>query len=95
MVESKKHAALLGPPLLSEPYWALSEILNRLPSALFCLVYKSRNVVCIYQVVVHTYSGILLSHKKECSCAICRNVDGPKDCQYKVKQVRKRETNII
>ena len=28
-----------------------------------------------------TYNnGILLSHQKEWNCAICRNVDGPRDC---------------
>ena len=30
--------------------------------------------------VVHIYNGILLSHKKEPNCAICRDVDGPRDC---------------
>ena len=28
--------------------------------------------------VVHTYNGILLSHKKEWDNAICSNIDGPK-----------------
>ena len=30
--------------------------------------------------VVHIYNGILLSNKKEQNCAICRDVDGPRDC---------------
>ena len=30
--------------------------------------------------VVHIYNGILLSHKKEQNSAICRDVDGPRDC---------------
>ena len=30
--------------------------------------------------VVHIYNGILLSHKKEQKSAICRDVDGPRDC---------------
>ena len=30
--------------------------------------------------VVHIYSGILLSHKKEQNNATCSNVDGPRDC---------------
>ena len=30
--------------------------------------------------VVHTYNGILLSHKKEPNNAICSNMDGPRDC---------------
>ena len=29
--------------------------------------------------VVHIYSGILLSHKKEWNNAICSNMDGPGD----------------
>ena len=29
--------------------------------------------------VVHTYNGILLSHKKEWNTAICRNMEGPRD----------------
>ena len=29
--------------------------------------------------VVHIYNGILLSHKKEQSNAICSNLDGPRD----------------
>ena len=29
--------------------------------------------------MVHTYNGILLSHKKEHN-AICSNIDGPRDC---------------
>ena len=30
--------------------------------------------------VVHIFNGILLSHKKEQNCAICRDMDGPRDC---------------
>ena len=30
--------------------------------------------------MVHKYNGILLSHKKEWNSAICRDVDGPRDC---------------
>ena len=30
--------------------------------------------------VVHIYNGILLSHKKEWNCAICRDMDGLRDC---------------
>ena len=30
--------------------------------------------------VVHIYNGILLSHKKEQNSAICRDLDGPRDC---------------
>ena len=30
--------------------------------------------------VVHKYSGIFLSHKKEWNNVICSNMDGPRDC---------------
>ena len=30
--------------------------------------------------VVHIYNGILLSYKEERNCAICRDVDGSRDC---------------
>ena len=30
--------------------------------------------------MVHTYNGILLSHKKERNNAICSDMDGPRDC---------------
>ena len=30
--------------------------------------------------VVHSNNRILLSHKKEQNCAICRDVDGARDC---------------
>ena len=33
--------------------------------------------------VVHPYSGILLSHKKESNNAICSNRDGPRDYHTK------------
>ena len=33
--------------------------------------------------VIHVYNGILLSHKKEHSNAICSNTDGPR--QYHTK----------
>ena len=33
--------------------------------------------------VVHIYSGILLSHKKEQNSVICSNMDGPRDYYIK------------
>ena len=41
------------------------------------------------EVMVHIYSGIVLSHKKERSWFIHREVDGPRYCN-RVKQVRKK-----
>ena len=29
--------------------------------------------------VVYTYNGILLGHKKEQNCAVCRDMDRPRD----------------
>ena len=29
--------------------------------------------------VEHMYNGILLNHKKEWNCAVCSNMDGPRD----------------
>ena len=43
---------------------------------------------------VHIYSGMLLSHKKEGTWVICRDVDGPRDC-HTVKYVRKTKTRIL
>ena len=35
--------------------------------------------VCIY-IYIYTHNGMLFSHKKEQNHAICRDVDGPRDC---------------
>ena len=44
--------------------------------------------------VVHIYNGILFSHKKEKDCAICRDLDEPRDC-HRVRYIRKRNKNIL
>ena len=55
------------------------------PAALF--TYNSQDSKAINREmdkedVVHIYNGILLSHKKEeQNSAICRDMDGPTDCQ--------------
>ena len=33
--------------------------------------------------VVHTYNGLLLSHRKEGHKFICSNMNGPRDCHTK------------
>ena len=33
--------------------------------------------------MVFIYNGILFSHKKERTSAICSNIDGPRDCHTK------------
>ena len=41
--------------------------------------------------VVHTYNGILLSHKKEWNNAICSNMDGPGDYHTKWSKSEKEQ----
>ena len=46
--------------------------------------------------VVHIYNGILLSHKKERSWVICRDVDGPRDCHTEWgKSEREKQYRIL
>ena len=46
--------------------------------------------------VVHIYSGVLLIHKKEQNCAICRDVDGPRDfIQSEISQKEKNKHRIL
>ena len=42
--------------------------------------------------MVHTYNGFLLSHEKERNCAICRDIDGPKDShtEFSVSETEKQ-----
>ena len=44
--------------------------------------------------VVHTYSGILLSHKKEWNNAIYSNMDGPRDYHAKWSKTDKYKSHI-
>ena len=39
--------------------------------------------------VVHIHSGVLLSHKNEWNCAICRDLDDPKTVMSEVRQKEK------
>ena len=34
----------------------------------------------LWFICTHTHTGILLSRKKKWKCAICRDMDGPRDC---------------
>ena len=46
--------------------------------------------------VAHIYNGILLSHKKEWNSAICRDVDGPRDCHTEwSKSKREKQVSYI
>ena len=49
-----------------------------------------RNVVC-----THTYTGILLSHKKEWNNAICSNRDRPRDYHTKWRESEKDKYHMI
>ena len=46
--------------------------------------------------VVHIYNGILFSHKKEQNWVICRDMDGPRDCQTDwTKSEREKQYHIL
>ena len=45
--------------------------------------------------VVHIYNGILLSHKKEQNCAICRGIDGPGDFHREWNKSEIKKANIL
>ena len=44
----------------------------------------------------HTHTRILLSHKKEWNCAICRDMDGPRACHTEwSKSEREKQASIL
>ena len=43
--------------------------------------------------VTHVHNGLLLDHKKERNCAICRDLDGPEDCHTELR-MSQRENKI-
>ena len=43
----------------------------------------------------HIYNGILLSLKKELNCAICRDVDGPRDCHTEWSKLEREKQMCI
>ena len=45
--------------------------------------------------VAHTYNGILLSHKKEWNCAICRDRDGTRDCHTEWNKSEREKYHIL
>ena len=46
--------------------------------------------------VAHMNNGILLSHKKEQNCTICRDVDRPRDCHGEwSKSEREKQISYI
>ena len=45
------------------------------------------------EVMAHTYNGLLLSHKKEQTCGICKDVGRPRDCHK--SEVSQKEKNVI
>ena len=46
--------------------------------------------------VVYEYNGILLSHKREQNCVICRDMDGPRDCHTEWnKSEREKQISYI
>ena len=45
--------------------------------------------------VVHIYYGILFSHRKEQNCAICREMDGPRDSHTEWSKSEREKTNTV
>ena len=45
--------------------------------------------------VVYKFNGILLNHKIEQNCTICRDVDRPRDCHIRVKSEREKKYYIL
>ena len=46
--------------------------------------------------MIHIYNGILLGHKKEWNSAICRDMDGPRDCHTEwSKSEREKQMSYI
>ena len=41
--------------------------------------------------MLHMYNGILFSHKEEWNGAICRDVDGPRDCHTESRKSEKEK----
>ena len=44
--------------------------------------------------VVQVHNGLLFSHEKEQNCAICRDMDGPRDC-HTVTSEREKQVSCI
>ena len=55
--------------------------------------YVHSNIIYNYYLYIHTYKGLLLSHKKEWNNAICSNMDRPRDYHTKWSE-SDRETQI-
>ena len=63
--------------------------MRHMPSSVHCsTIYNSQDTEVtkmpinggMNKDVVHVYNRILLSHKKEQNCVICRDIKGPRDC---------------
>ena len=45
--------------------------------------------------VVHMHNGILLSHKKEQNCVICRDMDGCRDCPTELSRSEREKQKLF
>ena len=45
--------------------------------------------------VAQMYNGMLLSHKKEKMCAICRDMNGPRDCHTEGSKSEREKYYIL
>ena len=69
-------------------------------AALFTIARTGRQPKCStteewLQTTWYIYTGILLSHKEECNCVICRKVDGPKCVIQNEVSQKERNKNCI
>ena len=73
---------------INAPHYSLQHCLQQSGHASNLNVHQQRN-----KDEVRIYKGILLSHKREQNWAICRDVDGPRDCE--VSQTEKNKYHIL
>ena len=59
------------------------------------VVYRTARTGMDKEYLARTYTGILLSHKKEWNSAVCRDVNGPRDCHTEWSQKEKKQISYI
>ena len=59
------------------------------------VVYRTARTGMDKEYLAHTYTGILLSHKKEWNSAVCRDVNGPRDYHTEWSQKEKKQISYI
>ena len=69
---------------INAPHYSLQHCLQQSGHGSNLNVHQQRN-----KDEVRIYKGILLSHKREQNWAICRDMDGPRDCEVSQKEKNK------